>query len=69
MLNRFCTDQGHCRAYHKSWSLPNSDLCDWRGADNVPQSTPALLTSFDGGLQGLSSADADALAWLNNLRP
>lgn len=70
MLNRFRTDQGHCRACHKRWGLASSDLCDCgevQTMSHIVNTCPR--TKFDGGLQGLSSADADALDWLDNLRP
>ena len=64
ILNRFHTDQGHVEPVTREVVC----LCLWRGADNIPHSQHPL-TKFDGGLQGLSSADADALDWLSNLRP
>ena len=70
MLNRFRTDQGHCRACHKRWGLASSDLCDCgevQTMSHIVNTCPR--TKFDGGLQGLSSADADALDWLDNIRP
>ncbi len=51
MLNRFRTDQGHCRACHKRWGLSNSDLCDCGEVQTMSHIVnPCPLTKFDGGL-------------------
>ena len=65
-LNRFQTEQGHCRACHKRWGLTDNDLCDCGEVQTISHIVNTChLTKFDGGLEALSRADIDAVDWLN----
>ena len=69
-LNRFRTNQGHCRACHKKWGLADSDLCDCGEVQTMSHiANTCPLTKFDGGLPELNRAGADALEWLNTISP
>ena len=69
-VNRFRTDQGHCRACHKRWGLTDSDLCDCGEVQTMSHIVNTChLTKFDGGLHELNRADADALEWLKHIHP
>jgi len=66
LLNRFCTEQGHCGACRRKWRL--TDLCPCGETQttmsHIVESCP--LTKLNGGLYRLHSADEDAVSWLTN---
>ena len=65
LLNRFCTEQGHCGACRRKWWL--TDLCpcgEAQAMSHIVESCP--LTKLNGGLSRLHSADEDAVSWLTS---
>ena len=62
MLNRFCTEQGHCSACRRKRRLTDTDLCpcgETQTMSHIVESCP--LTKLNGGLSRLHSADKDAV--------
>ena len=62
LLNRFCTEQGHCSASRRKWRLTDTDLCPCgkiQMMSHIVESCP--LTKLNGGLSWLHSADKDAV--------
>jgi len=67
LLNRFCTEQGHCGACRRKWRLTDTDLCpcgETQTMSHIVESCP--LTKLNGGLSRLHSADEDADSWLTS---
>jgi len=67
LLNRFCTEQGHCGACRRKWRLTDTDLCpcgETQTMSHTVESCP--LTKLNGGLAQLHSADEDAVSWLTS---
>ena len=64
LLNRFRTEQGHCR---RKWRFTDTDLCpccETQTMSHIVESCP--LSKLNGGLSRLHSADEDAVSWLTN---
>ena len=64
LLNRFRTEQGHCR---RKWRLTDTDLCpccETQTMSHIVESCP--LSKLNGGLSRLHSADEDAVPWLTS---
>ena len=62
LLNRFCTEQGHCGACRRKRRLTDTDLCpcgETQTMSHIVESCP--LTKLNGGLSRLHSADKDAV--------
>jgi len=67
LLNRFCTEQGHCGACRRKWRLTETDLCPCGEIQTMFHIVEScLLTKLHGGLSRLHSADEDAVSWLTN---
>ena len=67
LLNRFCTEQGHCGACRRKWRLTDTDLCpcgETQTMSHIVEICP--LTKLNGSLSQLHSADGDAVSWLTN---
>ena len=67
LLNRFCTEQGHCSACRRKWRLTDIDLCpcgETQTMSHIVESCP--LTKLNGGLSRLHSADEDVVLWLTS---
>jgi len=67
LLNRFCTEQGHCGAWRRKWQLTDTDLCpcgETQTVSYIVESCP--LTKLNGGLCRLHSADKDTVSWLTS---
>jgi len=67
LLNRFCTEQGHCGACRRKWQLTDTDLCpcgENQTMFDIVESCP--LTKLNGGLSRLHSANEDAVLWLTS---
>ena len=67
LLNRFCTEQGHCCACRRKWRLTDTDLCpcsETQTMSHIVEYCP--LTRLNGGLSRLHSADKDAVSWLTS---
>ena len=67
LLNRFCTEQRHCRACRRKWRLTDTDLCpcgETQMMSHIVEYCP--LTKLNGGLSRLHSADEDAVSWLTS---
>ena len=65
LLNRFCTEPGHCGACRRKWQLTDTDLCpcgETQTMSHIVESCP--LTKLNGGLSQLHSVDEDAVSWL-----
>ena len=70
LLNRFCTEQGHCGACRRKWRLSDTDLCpcgETQTMSHIVESCP--LTKPNSSLSQLHSADEDAVSWLTNYGP
>ena len=68
LLNRFCTEEGHCGACREKWRFTDTDLCpcgETKTMFHIVESCP--LTKLNGGLSWLHSADVDAVSRLTNL--
>jgi len=64
LLNRFCTEQGHCR---RRWQLTDTDLCPCGETQTMSHIIEScLLTKLNGGLSWLHSADEDTVSWLTS---
>ena len=53
LLNRFCTEQGHCSACRRKWRLTDTDLCpcgETQLMSHIVESCP--LTKLNGGYLG-----------------
>jgi len=64
LLNRVCTDQGHCRASRKTWRLCLCSCGETQTMSHIVKFCP--LTKLNGGLSQLHSADDAAITWLTN---
>ena len=65
LLNRFCTEQGHCGAGRRKWRLIDTDLCpcgETQTMSHIVKSCP--LTKLNGSLSRLHCADEDAVSLL-----
>jgi len=60
-LNRIRTNQGHCGACCKLWSLADSDLCACGAIQTTPNTCP--LMKLDDGLKKLYTADDESVDW------
>jgi len=63
LLNRFCTEQGHCGACRRKWRLTDTDLCpcgETQTMSHIVESCP--LTKLNSGLSRLHSVDEDAVS-------
>ena len=67
LLNRFCTEQGHCGACRRKWRLIDTDLCpcgETQTMSHIVEFCP--LAKLNGGLSRLHSADEDTVSWLTS---
>jgi len=65
LLNRFCSEQGHCGACRKKWRL--TDLCPCGETQTMSHIVESwALTKLNGCLSRLHSADEDTVSWLTN---
>jgi len=66
-LNRFRTEQGHCDACRRKWRLRDTDMCrcgETQTMSHIVENCP--LTTLNGGLSRLHSADEGAVSWLTS---